>query len=731
MNTNSNNSKSNGVSILQVHECAVVISRDARGMNERLGNQFYYQLIIDNLAEYFFKRQPVVRATIRKRVVDEIIARGGKFYSYIHGDSLYYPMDDKAIFNTMTRRFLHQYKYATKSTLAAMPSQASATDSAEAVVFDSSLAKDATTNNPTMSDKLIVEKVEHPDGRDWSVESVTYKESCFTEELLFKSFLLVATIFQEISNVPDGFLKLYFHKFNTTHPYIKTRKLMADKLRLQCPSLALLIDSLDSHGIDCYFQFYTGVWHTVTFLTSIHQDGGDSHSRIWRILFRFFGATTVFNCKKEDDAFYSATCNMPRAIVATYNAFVGTLDDLSNNGVHHAASKDKYGLPGFVVMAETRGEVADKKSAALVVQAFEQTAELLHSEYAKNNRILPSLYEFKESLKVSDTKLFHPTTGRIKTLDPFMIQFERKFGLEFKRLKEIFDQNISGDFRYNPDESWSDQFQLAFPGSLNQNTDVLVANGGGHKFRSLLDRMPGNKMWRALLEKKMQTVDRKTMTKSEKGRLHEELVVTFHVNSGGGWFWHREKGEIIRITAAELVSCEGNSNPFLTAWIPSFLDRKPSKLLPKAQQEALVDHRKREREAAKSTIIDGIVDVNLMKTNDEYAMSILHQSKGRQDTTITIVVIRKIIQSVSGLKKLSKAQSTEGREKADRAIFEKWCCLHRHIRPHYFARTKFLVDLVVGRLDPPCDLGDKKICHITWIIIIVIFVSRTWMPKLM
>ncbi|CAB9521701.1 expressed unknown protein [Seminavis robusta] len=257
-----------GIGIGEVSSASVILHRGA-GVQQHEGNQQYIKLVEDNLQEYIGTKSVSTKDNVRKKIFDDITSRG-----------------------------------------------------ADAVASGASL---------TSSTKIVIEKKEHPDGWDWELKSVTYQKEHYNDTQNIKTFLLVATIFKEIASLPGDILKLHFLQFNLSVPYIKTRLLRAENIRHHCPTLAMVINALDTRDIDCYFQFYTGKWTEKLYLTSIHQDGGDAHSRLWRILFRVFGATTFFTSERRQDAFYRATCDMPRATVATKKAFCGVLEDMSKN----------------------------------------------------------------------------------------------------------------------------------------------------------------------------------------------------------------------------------------------------------------------------------------------------------------------------------------------------------------------------------------------------------------
>ncbi|CAB9521700.1 expressed unknown protein [Seminavis robusta] len=196
------------------------------------------------------------------------------------------------------------------------------------------------------------------------------------------------------------------------------------------------------------------------------------------------------------------------------------------------------------------------------------------------------------------------------------------------------------------------------------------------------------------------------MSQRQKGKLNERLMVDFHVQSGGGWFWKRDRENVVRMTVDDLIC--GNTTT-LTKHIGYIV-------------EASKDPRQREREQAKNLDLVGFVDMEKLKTDDSYAVEILELVE-TCDSKITLDVMRKVIISVGGVRKLSTDPSEEDRVIVDKAVFKRWCRAHHPLRPVYFKGVDFLVHFA-ARLRPKCCLDGEKKCEITWIIIIFIIIRH-------
>jgi hypothetical protein len=223
-----------------------------------------------------------------------------------------------------------------------------------------------------------METARHPDPTvDGKLESVAMSTDHCAEE---KMMLLTNLILQEFGN--PLIYDQYCYRMMTFTPYIKTSK-FSQKLEIDCPGVMdLLIESMIEAGYKPYFQIYPGVeaGHA-QLLTSIHQDGGNSHGRILRILIRLGGQTTFYKTGSQDSAFYNAGADdQIRATVATRSAFTGISGDgQSNSSVHHAGVSGHHGTATIVIMADryskaesglSVNEAATIDDAALCLQVY-------------------------------------------------------------------------------------------------------------------------------------------------------------------------------------------------------------------------------------------------------------------------------------------------------------------------------------------------------------------------
>ena len=108
--------------------------------------------------------------------------------------------------------------------------------------------------------------------------------------------------------------------------------------------------------------------------------------------------------------------------------------------MHHAAVLDEHGLPGFVIMAESRLETIGIEDAKMTTAAFETTSWLHCQGFVKNGKPIPSKAELIQSMQISDDVLFNPDTGLVRQLLHFApsnrVRLNKEVGFLDKEFKE-------------------------------------------------------------------------------------------------------------------------------------------------------------------------------------------------------------------------------------------------------------------------------------------------------
>lgn len=709
--------------IQHLHEADVVKLQGSNAAAQHIGNILFYEMVEKNVKFYYSSTSFLHKKEIKNNIYQQVLKKGGNFYQCLYHDnshSLLYLMDKKEAFQYISiciRRKKKDDPSLTAAKTEPMEIVQPPLDGENMPPLDGenmTATKSFESTNTDQQDSYTVEVGNHPDpNKNFEVTSVVATNYDDTKELA--TFLFVSTVLKEMTLAPTDWLVKYFYKMCPSTPYIKTRRIHSAKdFKEYCPSLALLIDQCHKNDLDIYFQFYTGTFYQATrWLTSIHQDSIIIKITIWRILVRVFGGTAFFSSKYEDNLFYLAGCEQPRAILSTMKAFTGTCEDGSNNGVYHAAVKDTNGLPGFVAMVESKEEIVDINTAKATMIIFEKVCIMHYVNLLQAGVDIPTKAQLTLSLKEYDEKLFNPEGGIINYSLDFAPTNAIRHTKAIRILEEQFQEPAECGCVYAPEHNI-----LSFRGGgFNPNIDMCMKKGGSLPLREKFTQLIGNQVWNRLLATRLLEQSWSNMKVGEKGKFLAALMVEFHTETGG-WFWTFDNYNLRRLSVEELLHSKSGNLPKLRGMVKTFLSRPENQTL---HQRQLTE----EKERAKSVDVGSVVDLGRLCQEDQYAAELSNRA-GAVDTNISIDVVRAILLALGmNSKSLSKAEDPNTRKGDDLKEFQNFCTLPALIRPHAFKSRDFLIDFAVNKLDPPCPLHyfqkkDKKKKCIKIIIIIVI-----------
>ena len=196
---------------------------------------------------------------------------------------------------------------------------------------------------------------------------------------------------------------------------------------------------------------------------------------------------------------------------------------------------------------------------------------------------------------------------------------------------------------------------FAVGGNFNPNVDALIGiSGGSGKYREFLLSLPGTRLWLDLLHRF--SVGYQGLSHREKVALKVKLVMAFHSESNGGWFWKPSGGSIYRFGWRDLLTGKNGISSIIYDC-----------------------HRRLERSEKKDKPVDDDVDVALpedvdlekLKTDDGFAKSFSGGIGSMDNDTV-----EKIINALGG--KLPHPK------KSPKQQLQEWCDHHRYLREVYF-----------------------------------------------
>ena len=88
----------------------------------------------------------------------------------------------------------------------------------------------------------------------------------------------------------------------------------------------------------------------------------------------------------------------------------------------------------------------------------------------------------------------------------------------------------------------------------NCNTDVLIVDGGHPKFRAMVESTPGWMTFVRIMEECLVNYDKDTMTLDQKAEWKTEVIIRFHLETDGGWFFWK-RGTMNTGLVAERLTC--------------------------------------------------------------------------------------------------------------------------------------------------------------------------------